>query len=426
MDAASLSRLYDRKKQQIVEDCNYCGICVEVCPAIPLSPLASLPASEIQEKVIAVLKNGTMSDEASLRAAGCMHCAKCRDLCPLDINPVTVQELLQLELVKLGQKRYPLMEIKLGDRNLFVPDILASMQVRPEEKDWITHVPDKPQHRDVVVFAGCAMVMMPDKIFLVRDILRRLGLDFVIVAGGELCCGARCLGVDLDKVDDHAKNLYRALAAFQPERVIFCCSECAGRITQYDREISPAPFTYEEIYHFLSRHINELGLNCQINKKITLHDPCSLSRVIGDNISLRTILKAIPGLEFIEMDSNKEESICCGAVVGRKKREVGHAMAAKVMQEAARTGADVLVDACQGCHFQFCPEESGYPFKIENLLTIIGEAMGISYEDKLKKFYHYGNIERIMSETGECVEAGPYDPGFTALLAQHIFTRPAR
>jgi len=426
MDAASLSELYGRKKQQIIEDCNLCGACVEVCPAIPLSPLAYLPASEIQEKVIAALKDGILSEEASLRAASCTHCSKCRDACLLDINPVIIQELLQLEIVKSGKKRYPLMEINMGDRNLFVPDILASMQVKPEEKDWMAHVPDKPQHRDFVVFTGCAMVMMPDKIFLVRDIMRRLGGDFVIVAGGELCCGVRCLGVDLNEADAHVKNLYNALAAFQPELVIFCCSECAGRITQYDREVSPAPFRYEEMFCFLSRHINDLGLDHPVNKKVTLHDPCSLSRVIGDNSSLRTLLKAIPGLDFVEMDSNKEESICCGAVVGRKQRKVGMAMAEKVMEEAARTGADVLVDACQGCHFQFCPMEPSYPFKIENLLTVIGEAMGISYEDKLKKFYRYGDVERIMSETGECVEAGPYDPGFTALLAQHMFTRPAR
>jgi Fe-S oxidoreductase len=166
-----------------------------------------MPVSDIQAKVMDVLKDEITSEEASIRAASCMHCAACQDVCPQDINPVIIQELLRLELVNLGQKRYPLMEIKLGDRIYFLPDILASMQIKPEEKRWLSHVPDKPQQKDVVVFTGCGLVMMPDKIFLVSDILKGLGLDFVIIAGGELCCGARYLGVNLDKADAHGKVL---------------------------------------------------------------------------------------------------------------------------------------------------------------------------------------------------------------------------
>ena len=425
MEGLTLSDLYGRRKQQYTQDCNLCGLCVEACPAIPLTSISSVSSCDIQARVMGLLTCGNMSEEASVRAASCAHCNSCRDICPLDINPVILQELLLLELVKLTGKRRPLMELKIGDSNLFIPDILASMQVKPEQKLWLNRVSDSPGHKDIVVFTGCAMVMMPDKIFLVREILKRLGLDFVIVAGGELCCGARYAGVDLDESESLTRKLLHALAAFNPQQVIFCCAECAGRVAAFGREISPVPFIYDEMFHFLSLHINEMEFTRPVDRKVTLHDPCSMSRVLGDNTSLRALLSAIPGLTLIEMGKNKKESICCGAVASRRLPGVGRALARQVLEEALTTGADVMVDACQGCHFQFCASQPEYPFQIENLLSLIGEAMGIHFEDKLKKFYICGDADKIMAECRLNVEAGPYDPGLTAMLAKHIFAGDA-
>jgi len=422
MEATSLSELYGQMKKQIIQDCNLCGICVDVCPTVPLTALSSMAASDIQQKVIDVLKDGIMSEEASLKSASCTHCGICQDVCPVGINPVIMHELLRLELVKLGKKVYPLLEIKVGDSTYFVPDIVASMQIKPEEKRWITHVPDNPPRKDVVVFAGCGLVLMPDKIFLIADILERLGLDYVMVGGGELCCGVRYLGMDLDKSDAYGKALLRALGSFKPMQVVLCCAECVYQVAQYDKKIVPANFQYEHIFHFLSQHVNELGFTHPVNKKVTLHDPCSLSRMLGDTTSLRAILKAIPGLELIEMSNNKKQSICCGSVASRKLN-VGPTMVKRCLEGAASTGAEVMVDACLGCHFQFIPEESNYPFRVEHVLTLVGEAMGINYEDKINKFYRYGDADRIMAESRENIEAGPYDPSFTALLAKRMFTR---
>ena len=423
MEAASLGELYSKKKKQVIEDCTLCGICVDVCPAVPLTSLGSMPPSDVQEKVIDLLKDGVTSEEAYIRAASCMSCALCKDVCPEDINPMILRGLIRLELARLGRKIYPLMEIKVGDSTYFVPDIVASMQIRPEEKRWITHVPDSPPQKDVVVFTGCALVMQPEKIFIISEILERLGLDFVIVGGGELCCGVRYLSTDLDKADACARALLHALGAFKPRQVLLACAECTHQVAQFDQKISPAGFQYEELFHFLSRNIDRLGFK-PVNKTVTLHDPCSLARILGDTTSLRTILNAIPGLKLIEMSRNKEQSICCGTVASRKL-PVGETMVRQCLEEAAKTGAEVMLDVCQGCHFQFLPEESKYPFQVEHLLTLIGEAMGVNHEDKVRKFYRYGDAGKIMAESMENVAAGPYSPDLTAYLAKLMFERPA-
>jgi heterodisulfide reductase subunit D len=423
MEATSLTELFSQEKERAIQDCNLCGICVDICPVIPFTPLSSMQASDVQAKVMDVLKHGTTSEEAAIRAASCTHCAVCRNVCPQDIDPLRLLEILQLELVKLGQKRHPPMEIKLGDRIYFLPDLLASLQITPGEKRWLSQVPASPQHKDVAVFTGCGMVTMPDKIFIVSDILEKLGLDFVIVAGGELCCGARYFGTNLEKAEAHGRALLHTLGTFKPQQVIFCCSGCASQIAQHYQKIVSMPFQYDEIFHFLSQHIDQLEFSHPVEKTVTLHDPCALARTLGDTKSLRQLLKAIPGLKLVEMNRNKEQTLCCGVGARRYSTKVSQEITSQCLQEAARTGAKVLVDACQGCHLQFCPEESKYPFEIQNCLTIIGEAMGINYEDKMKRFYRYGNADKILAEAKENIEAGPYDFSFVAYLAKRLFEK---
>ncbi len=46
--------------------------------------------------------------------------------------------------------------------------------------------------------------------------------------------------------------------------------------------------------------------------KVTYHDPCYLGRHSKVFDAPREILKSLPGVEFIEMERNSEESMCCG------------------------------------------------------------------------------------------------------------------
>ncbi len=50
-----------------------------------------------------------------------------------------------------------------------------------------------------------------------------------------------------------------------------------------------------------------------INRKVTYHDPCIMGRHMGIYDEPRELISSVPGVELVEMYSNREHALCCGA-----------------------------------------------------------------------------------------------------------------
>ena len=82
-----------------------------------------------------------------------------------------------------------------------------------------------------------------------------------------------------------------------------------------------------------------IKLSKVMNERLTYHDPCYLGRHNGIYEAPREVLKAIPGLEVIEMQRSKRESFCCGAGGGRMwmEEKIGQRINHNRVNEAALT-----------------------------------------------------------------------------------------
>jgi Fe-S oxidoreductase len=91
----------------------------------------------------------------------------------------------------------------------------------------------------------------------------------------------------------------------------------------------------------------------EFHETITYQDPCYLGRHNGEYIAPRNILKAIPGVEFVEMDRNRENSFCCGGGGGNFFTDIlggGEDSPGRIrVREALDTGAGIMAVACPQC-----------------------------------------------------------------------------
>lgn len=86
---------------------------------------------------------------------------------------------------------------------------------------------------------------------------------------------------------------------------------------------------------------------------MTYHDPCYLGRHNGIYDAPREILRAVPGLELVELRRNREFAFCCGGGGGNFFTDTlgtGEDSASRVrIHEALQTGARVIAVACPTC-----------------------------------------------------------------------------
>ena len=85
--------------------------------------------------------------------------------------------------------------------------------------------------------------------------------------------------------------------------------------------------------------------------RVTYHDPCYLGRHSGIYDAPREVLKALPGVELVEMERNREQSLCCGGGGGGlwMERAKGERLSDLRIEEALGTGATVLATSCPYC-----------------------------------------------------------------------------
>jgi len=87
--------------------------------------------------------------------------------------------------------------------------------------------------------------------------------------------------------------------------------------------------------------------------KVTYHDPCYLGRHNHEYLAPRSILKAIPGLELVEMERHGENAFCCGGGGGNFFTDIlggGEESPARLrVREALDTGAEIIAVACPQC-----------------------------------------------------------------------------
>jgi hypothetical protein len=91
------------------------------------------------------------------------------------------------------------------------------------------------------------------------------------------------------------------------------------------------------------------------------------------------MLKAIPGIDFVEMEHNREEGLCCGSVLTLiGEPPVAPKLGGHRLREAVDAGADTVVALCPCCQVQLRDSNvrNDLGLRVDDLSRVVAEAAG--------------------------------------------------
>ncbi|WP_088009617.1 4Fe-4S dicluster domain-containing protein [Indiicoccus explosivorum] len=88
-----------------------------------------------------------------------------------------------------------------------------------------------------------------------------------------------------------------------------------------------------------------------VNEKITFHDSCYLGRYNGVYDAPREILRAIEGVELVEMVRHRQDAMCCGAGGGLMwmEEDTGHRVNVARTEQALAVSPSMISSGCPYC-----------------------------------------------------------------------------
>jgi Fe-S oxidoreductase len=88
-------------------------------------------------------------------------------------------------------------------------------------------------------------------------------------------------------------------------------------------------------------------------RKVVYQDPCRLGRHLGIYDPPREVLRAVPGVELVEMRRTRHAATCCAGGTWSNCDRFAKKIQVDRLREARATGADLLATACPKCQIHF-------------------------------------------------------------------------
>lgn len=209
----------------------------------------------------------------------------------------------------------------------------------------------------VGLFATCLVdLFRPSVGFAAAKLLEDAGC--LVEVPPQTCCGQPAFNSG-DVADARALAL-QTIAAFAPyDYVVAPSGSCAGMMAkhypelfEHDPELRARATAFAartfELVSFLVDVLGVTRVATRFPHSVAYHDSCSGLREMGVKSQPRALLRTVDGLELREL---AEAETCCGfgGAFAVKYGEISTAIVDRKTQDAAQTGASVLLAGDLGC-----------------------------------------------------------------------------
>ncbi len=390
--------------------CAQCGYCVPTCEEYSgRGWLAHSPRGKYLYLREVMEGRERFDQEMVDRFLICTTCEMCDTRCqlqlPVEHSWMTMRGRLIQEEGRMTFPPFEMMAASLrGER-----DIWAGK--KEHRTDWVPGDLKVPltDSGPLMYFAGCtASFVNTDVAEATVRILTDAGHELSYMGQDEACCGIpmKVAGKwDLfEEIYEHNVSCARERGA---KTIVTSCPACALVWKEMYPEIARRR---GEEFGFDVRHYSELVAEAladgrlvpdeEVVARVAFHDSCHAGRAQGLYEPPREMLDAMPGVERVEMEHNREEGLCCGSVltlVGEKP--VAPILGGNRLQEAVDVGADKVVALCPCCQVQLRDSavKNGLDLHVTDLARFFAESLGYRIEDKTDhSMYMWGYFDKFI------------------------------
>lgn len=395
--------------------CVHCGLCLSSCPTyVELGTEADSPRGRIL--LMRALAEGRLEPTAEVRRHldSCLGCRACETACPSGVPYGSLVEAVR-----------PLVEERRSLPGRLARRALGAVLTRPAARrlaaaplrpfagapwlralarrtasPWAAYAaalptasrpplpavlePEGTPRGSALLLPGCvAHDLFPHTTVAIARLLQRAGVR-VVVARDAPCCGALSLHLGhRERARALARQVLAATAATPTDWVVTTAAGCGALLREYGDLLpgDPGAAALAARARDPLALLAELGLppvRDAVRRTVAVHDPCHLLHGQGVRDEVRALLRAVPGLELVELE---EADLCCGSAgtYNLTERAMAARLAARKLERIAASGAEVVAAANPGCLLQIRAGviARGMPVAVEHPADLLAAAHGL-------------------------------------------------
>ncbi len=400
--APSGFRRADRPQWEDLARCVHCGLCLNHCPTYRLWGLeADSPRGRVRQMLLVDQGKLEVGADFVKHMDQCLDCRACESACPSGVDYGKLVEATRAEIedqfARPGKERFlrslvyrhllpyprrisllaravrlyqrtPLRRWARGWGILRMLGMEARERLMPPVEDSFfysqigkTFPAVGPRRARVAFFGGCiAQVTFAKLNEATIRVLTANGCE-VVVPEGQTCCGALPAHAG---VRDIAQQLARRnMDVFLNESfdaILTNAAGCGSTLKEYthlfpaDSEEHAKARAFQAKMRDITEFLDALGLVAPLREtklRVTYQDSCHLAHGQRVREAPRKLIRAIPGVELVEMMRADD---CCGSagVYNVTQTEASMGILDEKMRHVIATRADAIITANPGCMLQ--------------------------------------------------------------------------
>lgn len=392
----------------MVDACTRCGKCVEVCPVTDAAGVAGEPAAVIGG-VLDLLRGGDGTEVARKWASGCVLTGECVDACDYGVNP---RFLLAMARMRVAQSAPPAEQRRRGVENFrkTAQEVtqLSRMQLDDELLARLGQgkaTDDAPETPDFVFYTGCNVLKTPHMALLCLDIMDKIGVTYRVMGGPSHCCGVIQMRTgDTATFGRFAEATMDKLAHSKSGQVVSWCPSCQVQFTEntlptVERMRGARPFEMTPFTLYLRDKLDRIRdhMTIPVPMRVALHRHPGIRGAVA---AAEDLLRAVPGVELVDLavPAAGLQATSMAALPHLRKE-----LQLRELEAARDAGIDALVAVYHTDHRELCAHERDWPFRILNLLEVVGESMALRRDDHYKRLKMLQDVDAILADCNDLI-----------------------